>query len=126
MVAELKRFLKPVQQREIQLGSAGEVPIVSDSPVPFSDAARAKRPELLQKLRHEEQTVWPRLCETKSMGEIEAFAHRLQSWAQAGQWQALSLYAARLDEQVQEFDLDRLPKTLAEFSEQVGKLAAQG
>ena len=126
LIAELKRFLKPVPQRELERGAGGETPMASGSPLPVSGAARARRPELLQKLRHEEQTVWPRLCETKSMGEIEEFARRLQSWAEAGQWQALSHYAARLDEQVQEFDLDRLPKTLAEFSDQVGKLAADG
>jgi signal transduction histidine kinase/ligand-binding sensor domain-containing protein/DNA-binding response OmpR family regulator len=124
LIAELSRFLKPVQQRETEPRAGGEIPIASGFPVAVSDAARARRPELLQKLRHEEQTVWPGLCETKVMGEIEGFARRLQSWAEAGQWQTLSHYAARLDQQVQEFDLDRLPKTLAEFSEQLGKLAA--
>jgi hypothetical protein len=81
---------------------------------------------LLQKLRREEQTVWPRLCETKAMDEIEEFTRRLQSWAEEGHWPALSHYAGQLDQQVQEFDLDRLPKTLAGFSELVAKLATEG
>jgi hypothetical protein len=59
----------------------------------------------------------------KRLGE---FARRLQNWAEAGQWEALSHYAARLEQQVQDFDLDRFPKTLAEFSELVGKLADEG
>ncbi len=59
------------------------------------------------------------------MGEIEEFARRLQSWGETGQWPALSQFAARLDQQVQEFDLDRLPKTLAEFPELLGKLAVE-
>jgi signal transduction histidine kinase/CheY-like chemotaxis protein len=126
LIAELKRFLKPVQQREVEPSAVGESPITSSAPVPISEAARARRPELLLKLRHEEKTVWPRLCETKAMDEIEEFARRLQGWAEAGQWQALSHYATRLGQQVQEFDFDRLPKTLAEFSELAGQLSAEG
>ena len=126
LIAELKRFLKQAQQREIKPGVNGETPIAFDSPVPISDAALARRPELLQKLRHEERAVWPRLCETKAMDEIEEFAGRLQKWAEAGHWPTLSHYASRLGQQSQEFDFDRLPKTLAEFSEQIGKLAAEG
>jgi signal transduction histidine kinase/ligand-binding sensor domain-containing protein/CheY-like chemotaxis protein len=124
LIAELRRFLKlaPTPQPEPVAGA--QIPSRSDSTATVSSAALARRPELLQKLRHEEQTVWPRLCETKAMGEIEEFAGRLESWAQAGEWPSLAHYAARLVQQVQEFDLDRLPKTLAEFSEQVGKLTA--
>ena len=81
---------------------------------------------MLKQLRQEELTVWPDLCETQSIGEIKEFAQRLQNWAEAGQWEALSHYAARLEQQVQDFDLDRFPKTLAEFSGLVGKLADEG
>lgn len=126
LAAELTRFLKPaLANRNAPSADAGAAP-VSGSPEPISETALRSRPELLQKLRREEQTVWPRLCETRAMGEIEDFARRLQSWAEAGQWPALTRYADRLYQQVQEFDLDRLPRTLAEFSEQVENLAADG
>ena len=124
LIAELKRFLKPSETREPETTPGGEIPGAIGSPAPVSEGALAKRPELLLKLRQEEETIWPRLCQTKAMGEIEEFAGRLQSWAQAGGWPSLDQYAARLTQQVQEFDLDRLPKTLAEFSDQVGKLVA--
>ena len=124
LIAELKRFLKPSETREPETTPGGEIPGAIGSPAPVSEGALAKRPELLLKLRQEEETIWPRLCQTKAMGEIEEFAGRLQSWAQAGGWPSLDHYAARLTQQVQEFDLDRLPKTLAEFSDQVGKLVA--
>jgi CheY-like chemotaxis protein len=124
LIAELKRFLRPIGRGEILPGASGEAATTADSQVPASDAARARRPDLLQKLRAEKETVWPRLCETKVMGQIRAFAGRLRGWAEAGEWPGLGNYAARLDQQVQEFDLDRLPKTLAEFSDQIERLAA--
>jgi hypothetical protein len=49
------------------------------------------------------------------MDEIEQFALRLKDWAEAAQWSDLRAYAESLDQQVQEFDLDRLPKTLQNF-----------
>lgn len=126
LIAELKRFLKPAQTHVALPTPGHEVAIAPAASVPVSDAVLARRPELLQKLRREEQTVWPRLCETKAMDEIEEFTGRLQSWAEEGHWPALSHYAGQLDQQVQEFDLDRLPKTLAGFSELVAKLATEG
>ena len=81
----------------------------------MSAEAAARRPELLAKLREEEQRVWPGLCKRKSMDEIEQFARRLKDFADAGQWSDLRAYADSLDQQVQEFDLDRLPKTLQRF-----------
>ena len=112
LIAELKRFLKAgAATRRSSRVRVAETPIAAGSPVPVSDAARARRPELLHKLRHEEQTVWPRLCETKVMGEIEEFARRLAELGGGRRsGRPCSQYAARLDQQVQEFDLDRLPE----------------
>jgi len=71
----------------------------------------------------QEQTVWPRLCKTRVMGEIEAFAQRLRGWAEAGHWPALGSYAETLDQQVQEFDLSRLPQTLQRFPAVIASLS---
>ncbi|MRR37884.1 hypothetical protein EG829_25200 [bacterium] len=70
---------------------------------------------MLARLREQEQRVWPGLCKRKAMDEIEQFAGRLKSWAEEAQWSALRGYAESLEQQVQEFDLDRLPKTLQGF-----------
>jgi signal transduction histidine kinase/DNA-binding response OmpR family regulator len=124
LVAELRRFLKPAKARGVEPSATLEGSQAASAKA-ASDAARSQRPELLQKLKHEEQSIWPRLCETKAMGEIEDFASRLRAWAEAGEWVSLHRYADRLEQQVQEFDLDRLPKTLMEFPEQIANLAAE-
>jgi signal transduction histidine kinase/ligand-binding sensor domain-containing protein/DNA-binding response OmpR family regulator len=127
LITELQRFLKPAQRRDATQRRDSHGPAEASRPAASaSEAALAQRPELLQKLRQEEQTIWPRLCETKAMGEVEEFARRLQSWAGAGEWASLGDYAARLEQQVQEFDLDHLPKTLAEFPGEIAKLAVTG
>jgi CheY-like chemotaxis protein len=115
LIAELKHFL-PLAKTEATVAMAsapGATVAVTEAPV--SSAVLAKRPELLAKLREEERGVWPGLCKRKAMDEIEQFARRLKDWAEAGQWSDLRAYAESLDQQVQEFDLDRLPKTLQNF-----------
>jgi signal transduction histidine kinase/ligand-binding sensor domain-containing protein/CheY-like chemotaxis protein len=115
LIAELKRFLKPAQIREAEPSIGGETAAVAGTDITISPESIARRPGLLAKLRDEEQRVWPGLCKRKAMDEIEQFARRLMDWADAGQWSALRAYAESLDRQVQEFDLDRLPKTLQNF-----------
>ncbi len=112
----VERFLKPVGQSEARIAvlSSNTAPSVALE-VPASPKAIARRPELIAKLRQEQATVWPRLCKTKVMGEIEQFAGRLRIWANEGELPGLKVYADALERQVQEFDLDRLPKSLQEF-----------
>ena len=123
LVAELKRFLKPSVPPEAGIAAPSSVGAPSrDLEVPVSPEALALRPELIAKLRQEQATVWPRLCKTRAMGEISKFAVRLRSWADQGEWPGLKTYAESLDQQVQEFDLDRLPQTLQRFPEICQKL----
>ncbi|MSU64451.1 MAG: response regulator, partial [Pedosphaera sp.] len=115
LIAELKRFLKPAQTGEPQLVATSAAPEKVKAAVSVSAEALARRPQLLAQLREQEQKVWPELCQTLAMDEIEQFARRLKGWAEAGQWPDLQEYAESLDRQVQEFDLARLPKTLERF-----------
>jgi hypothetical protein len=85
--------------------------------ITVSPETLVERPDLLKKLRVEETSVWPDLCKTRAMDEIEQFAVRLKSWADEGQWPALRIFAESLEQQVQEFDMARLPKTLQGFPE---------
>ena len=78
---------------------------------------QARRPELLARLDQQRQAVWPELCQSLAMDEVEQFARRLGSWAAEGHWPALQRYAAELEEQVQQFDVARLPQTLHRFPE---------
>jgi CheY-like chemotaxis protein len=115
LIAELKYFLPCVKTRTTLAATPAPGATVAVTEAPVSTAVLAQRPELLAKLREEERGVWPGLCKRKAMDEIEQFARRLMDWAEAGQWSELRLYAESLDQQVQEFDLDRLPKTLLRF-----------
>jgi PAS domain S-box-containing protein len=120
LIAELKRFLKPAAEHD-QIAVPSVPSAVESSPAvvtePIAAAALAKRPELLTRLREEQERVWPDLCERKAMDEIERFARRLKAWGEEAQWPTLRAYAENLDAEVQEFDLERLPKTLQQFPE---------
>jgi CheY-like chemotaxis protein/two-component sensor histidine kinase len=126
LIAELGRFLKLAHTCE-QAPSSQPSPPGADQPIaPVSGETLARRPELLARLREQRQTVWPELCQSLSMNEIEQFAQRLASWAEQGQWPALREYSTSLNQQVQQFDLARLPKTLARFPEVCEGLAQGG
>jgi PAS domain S-box-containing protein len=123
LIAELKRFLKPVTTPVRQAAAEASPATGVATSTPVSAAVLARRPELLARLREEEQRVWPGLCKRKAMDEVEQFAQRLKAWSEAGEWPALHAYAESLDQQVQEFDLDRLPRTLQNFPEIIGSLS---
>jgi len=114
LIAELKRFLKPATASSTQPASS-ERAVVPAEPAVVPATALARRPELLARLRHEQATVWPRLCRTMDMGEIEEFASRLSAWAEEGHLPGLRAHAAALLREVEMFDVDALPKRLQEF-----------
>ncbi len=122
LIAELKRFLKPARTSDacpsVSVGEAATAGAAA--PVPAEILAR--RPELIGRLRADEANVWPRLVQTIAIGEIEAFAGRLKAVGDDGQWPELSAYAGALEQQAQEFDLDRLPDTLREFPRMLERL----
>jgi hypothetical protein len=70
--------------------------------------------------------VWPRLCQTLVMGEIEAFAARVLGLAERGGWKNLETFARTVEGQVQDFNLEALPKTLQRFPEILRELAQSG
>ena len=123
LIAELHKFLKPAVAEEEQAVSerAAAPAVAASTPVP--PEAVARRPELLADLREQQQTVWPRLCKTKSVGEIEAFAQRLCRWADEGHWPPLRSYGEMLEQQAQEFDFSKLPQTLQRFPEIIASLS---
>ncbi len=114
LIAELKRFLKPGRIHEGPAAETGR-PAAPTQTGPAPAEALAQRPELLARLREQENAVWPRLCQTMDMAEIEAFGLRLKDWAAAGHFISLQAYAATVLEQAEAFDVDRLPATLQNF-----------
>jgi len=124
LIAEFKRFLKLSGTQDTKRVPGDDTSVASASAV-ASTAALVRRPELLAKLREEEERVLPRLLRTMDMGEIEEFARRLGQWAVEGEWSKLREFASALLQQVEAFDVDQLPRTLQNFSNLCGSLAAQ-
>lgn len=84
----------------------------------FSDTiAQEKKAELIEKLIHEEETIWQPLCQTMKRREIRNFAAHLQRMAMEYHSKILWDYATTIADQLQRFDWDNLPETLAQFSQ---------
>src|SRR5512140_1554499 len=70
LIAELQKFLEPAFAPEAQSTESAPAPLLVTDLAPSSQVL-ARRPELLARLREEEQRVWPGLCKRKAMDEIE-------------------------------------------------------
>jgi L-rhamnose mutarotase len=82
----------------------------------FSDTiAPEKKAELFASLRHQEETIWQPLCQTMKRREIRNFAAHLQRLAREYHSKILWEYATTIADQLQQFDWDNLPETLAQF-----------
>ena len=82
-----------------------------------------KLPELLEKLRQEEERIWPQLCNTMKMRDLREFANRLKQWAVEFRCSLLLDYAMALENQIEGFDWDSLPGTIKAFPEVRRKLS---
>jgi len=125
LFAELRRFLKPVVKAPAPTPPAPGEELAAASIDSVSAESLAKWPELVTKLREEQSRVWPDLCATLELKPVEDFATRLRSWGETYGAPALQRYGDALFEQAQQFDLDKLPKTLDAFPALLEKLAAQ-
>ncbi|MBI2924385.1 MAG: response regulator [Verrucomicrobia bacterium] len=125
LVAELRRFLKPAQEAAAAKPAAVPTAPAAETAEVVPAEILAKWPELIAILRAEHSGVWPELCETLELKPIEDFAERLRALGDTFAVAPLRTYGTQLFEQAQQFDLDRLPKTLEAFSALIEKLAAQ-
>jgi CheY-like chemotaxis protein len=125
LVAELQKFLQPAAAaaRPVSEVSPGAPAPAAAATVPAE--LLAQWPELVARLRSEESEIWPELCDTLELKPIEDFATRLRSWGESYGAAPLCDYAAQLLEQAQQYDLDRLPQTLAAFQTLIATLAEQ-
>lgn len=74
-------------------------------------------PELLEKLLLEEELVWTYLHQTMIMKDLRQFAQHLREWGEEYQCNILLDYVTRLETQIQDFDGEKLSKTVAAFPE---------
>jgi signal transduction histidine kinase/DNA-binding NarL/FixJ family response regulator len=72
-------------------------------------------PELISKLKIEEETFWPRLRQTMIMKELRQFAKRLKALSEEYPFIILINYTAKLDFQIKKFDGDNLNHTINDF-----------
>ncbi len=79
-------------------------------------------PELINKLKEEENQTWCRLRQTMIMRELRQFAQKLAILAADYHSSLLKDYAAKLDHQIHEFDGDNLSHTVNSFPEIIAKL----
>jgi len=100
LIAELRRFLKPARFLE-QKPAAATLAVQPAEPGPVLPETLAKRSELAAKLRNEQTAVWPRLCQTMAIGEIEEFSARLLAIAEEGHWPELGAFASAIQQQAQ-------------------------
>lgn len=123
LIAELKRFLRQAELRDkpSNIAPAGTPVSTTEDFVPATSLA--KWPGMIVLLRAEEAGVWPELCQTLELGPLEEFATRLRNLGEAHGAAALSRYGKELLEQAQQFDLDRLPKSLETFPRLIEQLA---
>lgn len=71
--------------------------------------------ELMEQLEVEQTTIWPELCQTMKFRELQAFSDRLNHWAEQYPLADLLDYANQVANQLETFDWDRLPDTIAQF-----------
>ena len=83
-------------------------------------------PELIVKLRREEETSWASLCQTLKSKDLRAFITRLEAWGSQHQCQTLQEYTQRLKSQMENYDWGNLPQTVNEFPQIVRSLGAKG
>ena len=74
-----------------------------------------KLPELVEKLRQEEESTWLQLSKTMKLSAIKAFNKRLHQWTQEYQFQPLLDYTMTLENHLAAFDWKQLPQTIEQF-----------
>ncbi|MGL5195821.1 MAG: PAS domain-containing protein, partial [Chroococcales cyanobacterium] len=116
LVTLLKNIL-PQEEGEKALRLCSPVTPLLEPEQPLDREVVAKLPELLEKLRQEEETTWPMLSQTMKRRDLRNFSDRLHGWGLEYQCQALLDYATTLQTQIATFDWERLPKTLEKFPE---------
>ncbi len=104
LVSALKIILPKTQNFSNQLVNISSVTIIN-------------LPELLAKLYDQQQTIWLELCQTMKMRDIRKFAQDLEELSNTHQCLQLLDYVNQLSTNINNFDLEKLPATIAIFPE---------
>jgi len=113
LVAAMKTIF-PITPSEIESANLNHPKSSAPTPPAFTEPVDV--PQLILKLNKIVETHWQELRKTLTMREIEEFANQLETWANEHQCQQLLDYAETLQIQLDEFDWDRIPDTVNQFS----------
>ncbi|EKD07894.1 PAS domain-containing protein [Arthrospira platensis] len=107
IVAELKKFLNHAELTDK----------IDEQPSEKVSLKPVRLTELAAKLRQEVEVNLPHLQETLVAREIKQFMQNLEMLAEEHQSTVLLDYVETLKQQLQDFDWDNIPKTVAKFAE---------
>ncbi|MDF0553476.1 PAS domain S-box protein [Kamptonema sp. UHCC 0994] len=113
LVSALKQIL-PQEPNYFPVNETSKTPSQTHWIKPNPNAL-AKLPELVEKLRQEEESTWLELRKTMKRREIQAFIERLRVWAHEYECQLLFDYMTTLESQLVAFEWEQLPKTIEKF-----------
>ncbi|MDY6804726.1 MAG: PAS domain S-box protein [Cyanobacteriota bacterium] len=113
LVAELTKFL-PQEVEDWKQAVSDSEPECQEE---HSKEDKEKWLELLPKLIEVEKSRLPELCKTMKMRELKQFAEDLQQWGSEYNCPPLGDYAKILATQIDDFDWENLPETMAAFPE---------
>ena len=71
--------------------------------------------DLIKALKEEQKTNYPQLCKTMIYRDIRKFIEKLNNLALQYQCQILQTYAAKIEQELDNFDWDTLPQSIEEF-----------
>ena len=125
LIGELKRFLKLAVTTSGARPSGAPSTPSAEAPAAVTAEVLERWPELVAKLRAEQTGIWPDLCQTLELMPVEAFAARLRTLGESYHASMLQRYGEELFDQAQQFDVDRLPKSLEAFPQLIESLATQ-
>lgn len=109
LIRELKKHLKLSDQ--IQPLSL----VPRFSPGTDNEDTGIQIPELIRKLEGAEVNTWQALNQTLKLRELKEFTQQLTRWGEEHHCQLLLDYARELRHQLNNFDFNQIPQTIAEF-----------
>jgi PAS domain S-box-containing protein len=117
--SQLVSAIKQILPQETNYCAVNQTAIIPDQiePIIPNPNDLEKLPELVEKLRQEEEGSWLELCKTMKRRDIQAFVERLREWANEYQCQSLLDYTTILESQLAAFDWEQLPKKIKNFPE---------
>jgi len=110
LVSAFKNIL-PIKEQQLTKTEVSYLPVESDIKQKGGNISQ----ELLEKLRQEEETTYVQLCQTMIRADLKKFIRRLRLWANEYDCQVLEDYVNHLEMQLNNFDWENIPKTIADF-----------